>query len=92
MVFIFHELNYYLQASSLDPKFQLTYERKHIIGQCFYLNVDFSPCIQNGRPYVIKVIPMSRVKNSRDLTKLQKEIYSIALLHHENIIQLPDFF
>jgi hypothetical protein len=35
---------------------------------------------------------MSKLKNSRDLTQFQREIDSIALLHHENILQINDFF
>ena len=48
--------------------------------------------IKTGKICAIKVFPQSNLQNERDIELFQREVDATALLKHDNIITLHDFF
>jgi serine/threonine protein kinase len=46
----------------------------------------------NRRNYAVKVFPKSNLKNSEEVSRFQREINASALLRHDNVAALNDFF
>ena len=68
------------------------YELIEKIGFGSFSYVYKSIDITNGKLYAMKIIAKNKLTHDGDLERLQREIDSMALLNHENIVKLYDFF
>lgn len=49
-------------------------------------------CLKKGQIYAIKVVPKEKIGDGKSIQRFQRELDSMALLNHPNIIHLHDFF
>lgn len=49
-------------------------------------------CQKLGQIYAIKIVPKSKIGDEKSLQRFQRELDSMALLNHPNVIHLHDFF
>lgn len=76
----------------LLKKSKYTYELKEVLGSGAFSYVYLASRIKTLELFAIKVIPKNILKSSGDITRLQREIDSLAFLNSENILHLEDFF
>lgn len=49
-------------------------------------------CSENKQIFAMKVMPKESLSNERDIERFQREVDTLAILKHENIVSLYDFF
>lgn len=77
--------------TSLAPHKNINgYDITNELGKGAYSTV--YKCQKLGQIYAMKIIPKSKIGNDHSLIRFQRELDSMAILNHPNIIHLHDFF
>ncbi|OHS97745.1 CAMK family protein kinase [Tritrichomonas foetus] len=69
-----------------------TYEIFHEIGRGSFSTVCKCVNKDTGKECAVKIVPKKNLRNKSDLEGFQREINSLSLLQHPNIVSMTDFF